>query len=89
MQSTNTIEIHKSRNISEIINVTFYFIRQNFKNILKCLLYFVMPFYLGANIINITFTGMIPSAALSAFTVFIFPCLDKNSIKSKILQVIF
>lgn len=48
--ATNIINFREERDLGQTLNVTFGFIRQNFKLLLNCVLYFVLPFALLASI---------------------------------------
>jgi len=56
------INFREERDFSQKINATFFFIRQNFKTLFTCYLYFVVPFAFLAGI----FTGIYESRRLPA-----------------------
>jgi len=72
MEYKDKINIHKHRNFGEIINVTFDFIQQNGRSILKAFLSFALPLLvLGFGIIMYSIINSNPAIIFLGFFIFI------------------
>lgn len=63
MPSNQEINFREERDFSQMLNVTFGFIRQNIKKLFYCFLYFVVPFALLAGIFNGIYKSRLKLAA--------------------------
>jgi len=63
MRSNKEINFREERDFSQNLNATFGFIRQNFKKLFYCILYFVVPFALLAGIFNGIYQNRLKLAA--------------------------
>jgi hypothetical protein len=63
MPNSKKINFREERDFSQMLNVTFGFIRQNFKKLFYCILYFVVPFALLAGIFNGIYRSRLNQAA--------------------------
>lgn len=63
MHQPDIIEFHRIRNVPEILNVTFDFVRQNFRLLWRALVFFALPpIAVGVTLFSYVFVGLFQAA---------------------------